>query len=648
MMNKTVTIGNRLFTRTFVEEESILVNHNDLGNGKSCFNYQGVTDDREGTFKVPYAGMEQSFIADGELNGAHDLFQFCFADEKKGLTIKWNFRFFENTAGYECAYDIEAETVPRGDWSQGDREDRLDIIPFDLDGVTVTLGDFRAATDHHNDFVEISTQTIDNKSLPLFLDGNVLRLEKEDGSGIWIYKISASRYDRRDRIKANFKIDREGVAVMGWGIEPHDFIHHSTLKSNPWVVIPYTDGHSGAIQAARDFFGQYWKRSYNAPGNVMINPWGGGGFYLWNHMHEDWVVEELKAAGRLGGTHYQLDDGWQKGGTLESIIAGRPLNREFWKINKEKFPHDFVKISHAAADNGVKLGLWFCPDCNREYKNWEDEVSILADLHECYNFEYIKIDGAYHRSYFAEENFDNLLRDLYSKTKGQVLFNLDVTAGVRKGFLYSPEFGPLFPANRYPFSPQGAPNKYYPNNTLKNFWKLAHFIPPHLIQVEVPDIFYNPAEDPGEYDKTYPENDCHRPDLYGPFYCGMIAFFGSPLLWLQPSKIKEELLCDYASVIKLFKQYRNDIVQGLVMPIGDEPDGTGITGFISQKESSGYLLIFREVTEQCNATIPIPMLNDANTEVIFSNTNVQAELRHGQFDIKLDDMRSFALLSYQC
>jgi hypothetical protein len=138
----------------------------------------------------------------------------------------------------------------------------------------------------------------------------------------------------------------------------------------------------------------------------------------------------------------------------------------------------------------------------------------------------------------------------------------------------------------------------------------------------VPDIYYNPDDFPGDNDITYPDNNVHNPELYGPLYCGMISFFASPLIWLQPSRIKDELMLEYSKIIDLFKKYRDDIVEGLVMPIG-------------------------EVTEKNKESISLPWINNAKIKIIFSNSNIKAELKDAQLNIEFEDMRSFAFLSYE-
>lgn len=155
-------------------------------------------------------------------------------------------------------------------------------------------------------------------------------------------------------------------------------------------------------------------------------------------------------------------------------------------------------------------------------------------------------------------------------------------------------------------------------------------IPAHLIQIEVPDIFHD-RSDFADFD---------------PMYCAMISFFGSPLLWLQPSRTDKKLLEEYHKMVKLFINYRENLHKGFVFPVGEQPNGSSFTGFICHNGHKGIILIFKELTKRKRALLAVPGVIRARTEIIFSNTVVKVSINEGFLTVELQDRRSFVLLSF--
>lgn len=641
---KEYIVGNEIFSRKFSKRGDMIFNSEEAP--LPCLNYEGLTDKPDGNSSLVFDGIRSEASRKNLFEGPHETFSLDFADCVKPLRLNWKFRFFKGVAGYESGIEFVSDTFPLGDWRKEGREDRLDILPIDPDTVFFHLGKLRAATDYHNEFANFSKHKFENHATEMWLDGNILRTEKADASGLIIMNMGPSHHDRRDRIKAAFKVEKNRITVYGWGVEPHEFALRKKMFSRPLLVVPYSGGHFGAVEALRNFLRIRWKHSFGMEPIAMVNPWGGGGYYLQKHMNEKWVTEELKATAALGAGHYQIDDGWENGSLL-AMCQGTPASKKFWTVDRKKFPSGFAGISKAGRKFGVKPGLWFCPDFNRQYENWEEEAAFVAEVSRRHGFEYFKIDGATHKSYAAEQNFDSFLKKAFLDSGRKIIFNQDVTAGIRKGFLYSPEFGPLFPANRYPHVKNGNPNKYYPCNTLRNFWMLSHIIPPHLIQVEIPNIFFDPAEFSSSGDNRYSDSDPGNPLRFGPLYCAMIGFFGSPLFWLQPSRTDKKLIKEYSKMAVLFARFKESIHKGFACPIGEAPNGSAFTGFMSRNGKSGAVLVFREQTERKKASIFLPGVEKAAVETVFANTRVDAFISDNCLDIRLEGGPSFALLSFR-
>ena len=618
------------------------------GEVRNAISYDRLTTDLSGAGStIRFDGTAERFVKHESFMAPHLAGGIRFVDLKRGLRLTWQFRLFPGTPGWESFIDFTSQSLPLDEWRIGRREDRLDVIPINTAKAALYLAAYRAGTDKHNEFVALS-EHVRPAGAPLYLDGNILRVEQPDGSGLVILKIGPGTLDRREKVAANFRVEKNAVVVLGCGLEPRDFQVGRTIRSHSVIVVPYRGRAAGAISAVRAFWRQRWQYAFNGPRTVMVNPWGGGGQYLYRHYSDKFLIREINASRLLHATHYQLDDGWQAGGTLADVlVSGLVPERNFWKVHPGKFPNGFLRLKKAAERARIGLGLWFLPNVNQNYANWKEEADWLVAFHQKYGMDHFKIDGVMHRTRAAELNLDRLLRRVYQRTGEKIYFNLDVTAGVRLGFLYAPEFGPLFPANRYPQSPLQAPNKYHPPNTLRNFWLLAHYIPAHLIQVEVPNIWFNPADFGAPGKIAYKANDPHHPRKYGPEYCAAMALFGAPLFWLQPSRTDPALIRRYGRIMRIFHEHRDRIVEGTVYPIGPEPNGRSITGFASVRNDGGYALIFRETGGESGACFQIPDCATAELETLISSAPAGAELKNGKMAVTLRARRSFALFRWR-
>ncbi|NLC68872.1 MAG: hypothetical protein GX754_08890 [Clostridiaceae bacterium] len=94
------------------------------------------------------------------------------------------------------------------------------------------------------------------------------------------------------------------------------------------------------------------------------------------------------------------------------------------------------------------------------------------------------------------------------------------------------------------------------------------------------------------------EEDPLSPHTCGVEYAFAITMFSNPLAWLELSNLSKKSVEILSKVIKTYRQYQDDILKGYVLPIGEEPSGTGWTGFQSISGSgSGYLLIIKEYNQ---------------------------------------------------
>ncbi len=346
---------------------------------------------------------------------------------------------------------------------------------------------------------------------------------------------------------------------------------------------------------------------------ISANPWEG---HL-QHIDEGIILKELDRAREMGLTHFQIDYGW-----FDHYMTG---------FHREKFPHQLAEVRQRADEYGIQLGLWMNPmgiwsesATVQNHADWVardhqgqpvesfrfvDPVVGMDLCHEDY-FTYIKqliID--YHErcgvanfkmDMFQLDRYDTQYGDLYDHCAAyeqlqqelrqlhpDICFIQDVTVGKRPSYDYALEYGIIMLENRYLID---RANRYYPHQTLNNLWQLAPYIPPQKLLIE-----------------THHDAPGHSPS-----YTFAIAMFANPLFWEALTAISSEDLRQLQSLIAIYKQHRDAIFAGHILPIGDEPSGSSWTGFQSHNfaRAGGYAIIFREANPEEERAFHLSFLDE--------------------------------------
>ena len=238
-----------------------------------------------------------------------------------------------------------------------------------------------------------------------------------------------------------------------------------------------------------------------------------------------------------------------------------------------------------AEKHGVELALWCAPTNNIAYADWRKFAAILLDFHRKYGIRVFKLDGVTFRTDEAEENFEAMVRFLNRRSNGNIRFNFDVTYGQRGGYFRFLEYGSIFLENRYLCHPHGL--GYHPERTLRNLWRLAHWVPTQKLQIEVPW--------PGDINREfYLKKGESFPDSYPWAYWLAIPLTASPLLWFSPSSLPDQDRAECRKMMNLYRQLRPLLAGSDVSPVGELPSGSSVTGFLVRGKQAGFLLLFRE------------------------------------------------------
>lgn len=384
------------------------------------------------------------------------------------------------------------------------------------------------------------------------------------------------------------------------------------LHAGPWVRLECAAGPVARAQAL-----QGWQRGlrpqttvHQLPG-FLSNTWGDRSRD--GRMSHAFIAAEIEAAAALGVDVVQLDDGWQKGITINSTQADKGgvwegfwnTDPDFWTPHPQRFPEGLAGLAAFAAARGIGLGLWFAPDSWNDFMHWEKDAEIVLHYHRTLGVRHVKIDGIKVHSELALERLRAFVNRVLEGSAGMLAFDLDITAEKRPGYFGLIECGPLFVENRYTDW-----ISYWPHHTLRNLWQLSRWIDPLRLRME----FLNPERNP----HLYP-GDPLAPAAYSGDTLFATVMCANPLGWFEITGLSPAVFNDIKALVTVWKAHREAMAAGTLLPIGDCPDGFNISGFLivpAVERGVTYLLLFRGNSPRPRTRIDLPVAIPANWELL--------------------------------
>jgi alpha-galactosidase len=525
--------------------------------------------------------------------------------------------------------------------------DYLPLAPLHCRWKTVTLRD---VTDTYNNLVSLQEGLLYTNYERIKLSGNFLTIQNTfTKDGLLVIKESPTSLGHLQYDGEDYGLAEKRLWVTSSGVSESD------LNCGEWVECYGTTigvFHGSELEQLRLIHG-YYNGIQGGPKVqeriLMSNTWGDRSRD--GRITESFMLQELERANMLGITHVQIDDGWQKGITSNSVVSGGSWadyysrDTDFWDVHIERFPNGLEPIVQRAKQLNIQLGLWFSPDSNQDFQHWQKDLDALLRLWGNYGICYFKLDGIYIRSKLGESRFLNIINEMRRVTSGNVHFNLDTTNGKRQGYLYHTSVGSLFLENRYTDF-----KSYYPHWTLRNTWMLCPYVPASHLQIE----FLNTERNAERYGQ-----DPLSPQACGIAYSFAITLFTNPLAWMELSGLSENQLEILQPLIRIFHDIKKDISHSHVLPIGEEPSGTGWTGFQSMiNQKDGYLLVFREWTPEPSGSFKLwgcqtvsltlkCLVQSEGQRLAFPDEELRlTSSSTGEINISLNQPLSFALYRY--
>lgn len=495
---------------------------------------------------------------------------------------------------------IETTPVAESAGTESDIIDCLALAPRHLRLTAVTLRD---QTDKHDELVSEEELLLHPNKNRRDFDGVLFAVEDPlTGNGLALAKEAPLPHACAVQSGPSLQVRGHTCTIRGHGTGSDG------LPGYRFTVLAFSGGDTGRTAVMHQW--QRCLRQYrpDRDGLILTNTWGDRSQDA--RVNEPFMMEEIEACARLGADIVQIDDGWQKGQTANSVQAGGvwesfwAQDEAFWTVHPERFPNGLEPLMDRARALGLKFGLWFAPDSAREFANWKRDADCILDFHRSLGVCYFKIDGVKAVTKQGERNLRRFFDRVLEETAGEVVFDLDVTAEIRPGYFGMINVGPLFVENRYTdwFN-------YWPHRTLRNFWQLARWIDPVRLRME----FLNHARNPERY-----AGDPLAPAAWSPACLFATVLLSSPLGWFEVSGLDDAYVAQVAELIAIRRAHAETLLAGTVLPIGSIPDGVSWTGFLSldADRNGAFVLVFRELAPSPDWPIPLDQAFDATSALI--------------------------------
>ncbi len=593
--NGRLTVGNALFERAWVAGDAGLVPVSLRLKNPDTEWLAGSAKPAKvaGTLEVNAAVGRRSVV------GAEGLrLDVTVQGKKTQRSVLWIFpnaagvlteRLDGETAGAAArdaqASGIEVESQQKGKGAAVAGAETLPLAPQHLRVTQVALMD---QTDNHNELVSTREWLLMPNEAKFDVQGCVLTAENVvDGTGLAFLKLAPLPHARQDKSAIDFNVNPGARAVAAF------------FNGYPVAVLGFRGGAVGRTRALHAF--QRCLREYRAgrDGLFLSNTWGDRSRDA--RINESFLLREIEAGAALGVDVVQIDDGWQKGRSANSVAArGKGVwngywaaDPNFWDADPARFPNGLEKVVKAARDRGMNFGLWFGPDSSNDAANWQKDADHLLKFYREMGINYFKIDSM--KTHNAESlrrqraMFDRMLEG----SGGAITFDLDVTAEIRPGYFGLPDIGPLFVENRYTDF-----HRYWPHQTLRNLWMLSQTVDPLRLRIEV----LNNARNAEKY-----KGDPLAPVRYKPDTLFAVAMTASPLGWFEVSNLPPDYSAQMRPLVAAWKAERARMHGGAIIPVGSAPDGVAWTGFVSAAADGkgGYALLFRELNATADYALPL-------------------------------------------
>ena len=117
----------------------------------------------------------------------------------------------------------------------------------------------------------------------------------------------------------------------------------------------------------------------------------------------------------------------------------------------------------------------------------------------------------------------------------------------------------------------------------------------------------------------------------------------NPLFWMELQFLPEERRRELKSIMKVWREIRNDIAHADISPIGQMPCGRSFTGFKIKGKEKSYLLLFREITSKDSFEFELGEEAEV-VNTLISNTEINAVESGERIKVYFNEPRAYAII----
>ncbi|TVR44985.1 MAG: hypothetical protein EA402_05475 [Planctomycetota bacterium] len=376
-------------------------------------------------------------------------------------------------------------------------------------------------------------------------------------------------------------------------------------------------------------------------GRILSNTWGDRSRD--GALNPQFMAAEITAASALGVEVVQIDDGWQRGISANSVQAGNGVgvwegfhaaDEAFWSEHPQRFPDGLAALVAQAQQQGMEFGLWFAPDSAEEFAHWQRDAAAVLELHQRLGVRWIKIDGVKARTRLAERRLHAFFARVAEHSRGQLRFDLDVTAEVRPGYWGLINVGPVFVENRYTDS-----HRWWPHHTWRNGWQLARWMDPQRLRLE----FLNPERNAQLYG-----DDPLAPSTWPFATIVAMSLPFSPLAWCELQHLAAGDAAAAAQLIAIWKELRPRWQASIIHPVGPSPDGLNVSALVGVHDQGLIILALRGIGTRMTITLPLSQLGLSfpRSAAYCHHGHGHASIGNDELSISVTTCRAHALLEF--
>ncbi len=135
------------------------------------------------------------------------------------------------------------------------------------------------------------------------------------------------------------------------------------------------------------------------------------------------------------------------------------------------------------------------------------------------------------------------------------------------------------------------------------------------------------------------------PSLYSMDWIFASVMLASPLLWCELHGLSEQRKAELKPIVKVWKQYRQELHTSVAEPVGEEPDGFNWSGFLLKNGPVRHLILFRDNTSSDSYTFHLPEAVSETFSMIYGSTGASFHASDKQkIEVYLPEPRSFLWL----